>query len=948
MKKLITLLIFSFCLGNIGFSQTTITGTVKDASGEALIGANILINGTSIGTITDVDGSFALSSSRSLPLTLSVSYTGFNTQEVTVTVNDPLTITLEAGIFTEEVVISASRRREKVMEAPAAISVLSAAKLKNSAQVLDPVKNLVNVPGVHILQTTGARLSLEMRGAAGLFTNAVFAMKDYRALVGAGLGYFDTTTSGLSNLDMERIEVVRGPGSALYGPSVTSGVVHFITKSPIDHPGTSVELAFGELNTLITGTRYAVANADKKVGFKLNAFYKQGDDFALKASDPDDAVQLAKFKNTVSRPNLIDGAVDPAGSGTVLLTAEDQDPDGDGVVNMQDDYWMFNVDGTLELRPSDDMNINISAGLSQSNVVFYNTQGEGVFQNRVIWGQARMQKGGLFVQGFVNHNDGGTDDRPSYLYQTGFLVPTGSTQLEGQVQYNFDTPNFLDATYTAGFDARYSKNETHSFIHGRNENDDDYGIFGAYLQGKFALTSKLDLVLAGRVDKFNFIDELEFAPRAALVYKVNNKHSFRASYNRASSPPNALQLNLDLLLANPVPGLFGLWINGMNEELTFGDNPTIDMTVPGFPNLPAGTPGLPLAIPYGAVTGDALLGALEQGISDAGFGAIWGGIESYLTGGYSPGGVTGNFDGFNLFTGAPLTAIDNPKAVIGKQNTLEFGYTGFIADKLKVSIDLYQLNSKNFFQPTAISPTIAFVNQNIAEDLGNTVTADLTPVIDDLLIAIIPDAGDRAAAAAQLAGAIGGGYNAAGESFWGAIAPLASIFGAVETTNTPQSDGVLVQGGYRVFGEVTYWGSDIALEYFINQNISVFGNYSWLQDNEFKEGEVGEPEGSPLIYTLNTPKSKFRLGVNFFNDIGFKGSLSFQHADEYSSTQGQFSGLVKARNLVDASVGYGFSNGLSLDVSAANVFDNEYRTLPLMPKIGRRVMLKATYHFGAN
>ena len=61
---------------------------------------------------------------------------------------------------------------------------------------------------------------------------------DYRSLVGPGIGTFQSDQSGISRIDLERIEVVRGPGSALYGPGVTSGVIHFITKNPIDHPGT--------------------------------------------------------------------------------------------------------------------------------------------------------------------------------------------------------------------------------------------------------------------------------------------------------------------------------------------------------------------------------------------------------------------------------------------------------------------------------------------------------------------------------------------------------------------------------------------------------------------------------------------------------------------------------------------------------------------------------------
>ena len=117
-----------------------------------------------------------------------------------------------------------------------------------------------------------------------------------------------------------------------------------------------------------------------------------------------------------------------------------------------------------------------------------------------------MQKGGLFAQVFYVNNDGGTQDNPTFLYQTGnekHLV--ARQQLEGQLQYNFSVPVLLNADFTAGIDFRQAINDTENLVYGRNERDDDYRIFGTYLQGKFELGKKLDLVLAGRFDTFNFL-----------------------------------------------------------------------------------------------------------------------------------------------------------------------------------------------------------------------------------------------------------------------------------------------------------------------------------------------------------------------------------------------------------------------------------------------------------
>ena len=210
--------------------------------------------------------------------------------------------------------MSASRKREKVQEAPASVSVLGARQLTNSPQA-EPIRNLVNVPGVQIQQQSAARINIEMRASSGVFGTSVFPIMDYRSLIAPGIGAFQSDAAGISNVDLERIEVVRGPGSALYGPGVTSGVVHFITKSPIDYPGGTMQVGYGELNTLITAGRYAWVNDNKKFGFKINAQYNQGDEFTLDGSEGtlsstgEFETQFDKFQTQIVQPVVTDGRI---------------------------------------------------------------------------------------------------------------------------------------------------------------------------------------------------------------------------------------------------------------------------------------------------------------------------------------------------------------------------------------------------------------------------------------------------------------------------------------------------------------------------------------------------------------------------------------------------------------------------------------------------------------
>ncbi len=948
-----------------GYAQTTINGTVS-GEGKPLPFANVFIDGTT----TDINGNYELKSNEPLPWKLVVSYVGYEDQSIEVTDANKARVNIElkpGGVFLDEnIVISASRKREKVQEAPASISVISARKLEGSANATDPTRNLISTPGVQIQQQSANRINISMRGGAGLFGTSVFPIMDYRSLVGPGIGTFQTDGAGLSNIDLQRIEVVRGPGSALYGPGVTQGVVHFITKNPIDFPGTTVELMGGELNTFGAAVRHATKVSDK-FGFKINAQHRQGDEFTLDPNDPDDALQIAKLTTTgVFQPGVSpEGFVDPTLPSEQLFTFEELDEDGDGNP-MQNDWSNSAVNATLEFRPKDNLSVTVSGGLNQSSSVFYNEQGEGLAQTTEVWGQARMQAGGLFAQVFAVNNDGGPRERPTFLYQTAARTPIGRNQLEAQVQYNFDVKSFLKSNWTVGADYRFAGQDTENLVYGRNEDDDSYLVYGAYIQGKMALTDKLDAVLAARYDQFNFIDEGAFAPRAALVYKVDPQHTVRASYNRSNTTVSNLQLNIDFPLSTIIPGSFDVWLHGNKEVRAFSDNPMLEWFNPDIPAVPLGAPGLPTGVPYAAVaapTNAAIIAGLMADPMTAPLVPI---IEAVLAG-IDPTtlGFTGSLsDGFNIFNGSALSPIDAPISRVSTEDVFEIGYKGLVAQKLGVTFDVYSVTQRNNSQFTAISPAYVFSGiENLPGDLGTAVSGAIAEPLVQALIAQagMPEAQAQATADALLP-LIGGAYNAGGDAFintplFEAGPTLSQLIAAlpfhatVPTIGTPDNGVTHLTAGYRTFDERTFYGADLGLEYFVNDDISVFGNYSWINTNEFEQNVVGV-EGDPLPTYLNIPKNKFRLGVNYTPALGFRGNISFQHDDPYLADAGQFStdiqngGKTEPRNLVDAAVGYKFDFGLGIDLTATNVLDTEYRYLPNMPKIGRRFLAKLTYTIG--
>jgi len=938
-------------------AQTTITGVVKDAqTGETLLGANVKVSGKAIGTTSDFDGKFLLKVNDAPPFTIEISMLGFKAVSVEITKNNQeVMVSLEEDSTSlEEIVFSASRRRQKVQEAPASVSIITPKDILNSAAVVDPVMNLANIAGVQIQQQSANSINIEMRAGSGVFGTSTFPILDYRYLVTPASGQFNNYQTGMSNIDIQRVEVVRGAASALYGPGVTSGVVHFMSKSAIDYPGTTVEMLGGTLSTTGMTVRHAFKNDNDKFGFKVNVRYQKGTDFEL---DPvADADFIASQQTSISQPAIVNGRVDPTQPGETLLTLSDLDDNGDGNP-IATEYKNYSANVHLEFRPTDNTTAFLSGGFASGGGLMFNSQGIGYSQGKDYWTQARIQSGGLFAQVFYNYNNGGDAENPTFLYASGLRQVAKRSSLEAQLQYNFDIPKFLNSNFTIGSDYRNTKSDSANTLFGINEDRDDYIITGAYLQGTSVISDKLELTYAGRYDKFNFIDEGAFAPRVALVFKADENHTFRASFNRANTGPTALQQNIDFPVSVLAPGIADVWLSGQYAPQVFPDNPTIDLSIPGLPDLPYGATQFPLAYAYGAVAAPTL-GALYNGLAGNPFLGVVQNFFNTYTGGT---GGTGQLVGYNLFNGEPMDElVGTGRSAIETLNSFEIGYKGLIANKLSVALDVYTYERKGFTQFTAIGPTFNLVGADFANDLGAQVAADFASspgVTADMeafyasqgwpLTGIpafgIPSSSD---AIAGLAAASGGAFAQGGAGFDAQISPLYPIIGTVETTSVPQGDGLMhIPAGYRRFDGATrsHFGADLAMEYFLNDDVTLWLNTSWLSQTEWIPGESND-DGLPFSSYLNAPKFKYRAGVQYAK-YKVRGAIAFQHDDAFNSNQGFFSGRVQEKNLFDVNIGYNVSDNLKLDLSATNVLDQKYRAFPNMPVIGRRTVLKLTFDY---
>ena len=952
------------------YSQTQISGSVMDAgSMEAIPGVNVIIDGTNIGTVTDFDGNFVINTSQDAPLTLIVSYVGYSAERVSITsANQNINVSLSAGQNLEEIIVSASRRAQKVTDAPASVSVISTRQIENSAQVAEPSRILVSVPGVQIQQQTANSMNIEMRAGSGVFGTSTYIMRDNRGLITPAAGTFFSFQQGLSNLDLASVEIVRGAAGVLYGPGVTSGVVHFRSKSPIDYTGNAVSMWGGDLNTFGSEFRIARANDDKTFGWKINARVNSGDDFTY-----DDEAALAAnvggINSIIRQPVITNMAVDPllSANGDVLY-------DFTGGNAILDTYSNFAIDTNLEWRPSDDTNYQVSAGMTNGGGLFFQDLGIGYADGSTYWGQVQATVGNWYAQAFIDHNDGGGTDNPTFLYGTGLRQVAKRTTMEAQIQYNFDMPWLFDSEWTVGYDYRNTDSDSEYTLWGRNEDSDDYITNGIYGQGTLTMSEKVDLVVAGRYDQASFISAGEFAPRAALVYKPSEKTTWRLSYNKALTGPSALQMYIDFPVNVPAPGVLDAWLSGQSTAQRFADpaNQVIDLA--GIPiDIPvsAAGGGLPLAIPYGSVAGASLAGLYAQAPS----------LQPLLTPFFAnymgPQGGSGILSPYDLFEPTQTTGNRNTRTGrFSSVENFELGFSSVIGKKLKISADIYSYVNTGFTNFSAIGDAYALVGSNIPGDLGAAVAADATAYVTGALTAVTTQTYQGLAAQfglpfsvvasgalaaqgvpsleasiaggiAQTLGGINGAFQAGGAGFVSALGPLFGAIGAVESDRVPQGDGIThITTGYITQGDAkrSHFGGDISMDYFANADLRLWANASWLSQNEWIPGEDNDDDLLNTSY-LNAPAWKWRMGMDYTPISGLQFGMSFQHDDKFRSVQGFWNGMVETKNLIDMSVGYRFNPGLRFDISATNLTDNGYKTYPNLPTIRRRVLGKLTFNF---
>ncbi|HSP01382.1 MAG TPA: TonB-dependent receptor, partial [Thioalkalivibrio sp.] len=496
----------------------------------------------------------------------------------------------------------------------------------------------------------------------------------------------------------------------------------------------------------------------------------------------------------------------------------------------------------------------------------------------------------------------------TYILRTGQPIVDKSYMLVGQLQHGFSVGDAQDFIY--GVDLQRTEPKTEGTITGRNEGDDLINEVGGYLHSERALSEKVDLIGALRVDYHNRLEDLVFSPRAALVFKPAENQNFRVTFNRAFSTPTTNNLFLDLLAARiPLTSQIGYDVRTLGvPESGYTFDETCQGGLQGHCMFSPFAPGNQLPA-NGVVLWDGLVQALVPAQ-----------LQPFLL---QPGTQPGDpaiGSRFMRFNQEALTFLpdDGPDAIERIKptisNTFELGYKGLIGNRLLVAADVYSSQIKDFVGPLRVETPSVFYTP---ESVQAFVLHRLGPLIQGGLVS------------QQQAQQIIQGF---------AMLPV----GTVAPDQLEATDLVLT---YRNFGDVDLWGADVSFQFLATDKVSLSGSFAYVSDECFRFSEPSvssfdpgpEECSSALDIALNAPRSKGSVGVRWEDKIlglALEGRARF--TEGFPMNSGVYTGVVPGYGVVDANIAYQLRNipGAVVSLTATNLFDNVHQEFIGAPALG--------------
>ncbi len=922
-KQLLLALVFVTGLGG----QTTIIGSVHDAqNGTLLPGANVILTGGNLtvpsGAATDGDGNYRIPNIRPGSYQLRVGFIGYRLLEQSVTITDATGPRLEVhmqldqeAIQLQSIGVTASRgKREKITDTPAAVIIISSVQISRGSNpnLGDYFKH---IKGVDFTASGIDGFNLSARGFNTSFSSRLLTLTDGRKANVPSLRLIAYNTIPTTSDDVDQIEVVLGPSSALYGPNAFSGVANIITKKPSLSQGTTMTMSLGNRDYRKWQVRHA--GAQGKWGYKISLVDFSATDWEW--VDPEEKWGHHEYfiaggdPNDLPYPWIWDGYDlrfdrdgngrfhDPVDSVSLAIDHIRTDRNKDGIPDLPD-FRVENqrADVRVDYDFGPDHSLIYGYGLARATNI--NLTGIARFladQWIYQYHHLRYMRNNLFIQTYLNTSDAGLTRN----LRTGDRIFDKSTFYHLQLQHTLMFPSLLGTQVSYGFDYQRTMPKTFGTIlpdgtGGKQpESYDDDGIdndgdgkidefgeglittneYGFYFQSTSNLTATLELILASRIDLHNgvqdtvsgltFLDDPllggtlsyapQFSPKVGFLWKPGENQTFRLTAARAFNTPTSQGLYLDLLAGLSSATFVKARGNadGYHYTRNAGNNLMMIDVRPLSP-----TEFYLAEVPAEAVLIiPAVLGRPAQFVQ----------AEDIL----------------------------NLDAVVSEEIfTVEAGYVGILGNRMRVTLDLYNSWYKDFVSDlTWITPVVL----DTSDGLENFTVLGIIGTEEHNGVLPGPD--------------------------------------GIEGTPDDQRDFVNPREFILTnvnYGSVTVGGVDFSLAYFFSRNLSGEMRLSYLGKQAFD---------NPLTKAkdpINAPAYKLSASLSYTSPSGrWWSNLSIRHIPGFDWSAGVFFGTIDTYTVADINLGHRINDTYTLKANLNNITNDVHREIVGGAELGRQIVL---------
>ncbi|MFW6175607.1 MAG: TonB-dependent receptor [Acidobacteriota bacterium] len=504
--------LFLFGASAVEAQSGRIEGRLVDSDGHGVEGAAVTVAELEEATVTERGGHFEL---RNVPPgTYTVTFTlNENVETVAdVQVDEGATRRIEHTVawnvsFADTLTVySASRRQERVVDAPAAVTRLSEEEVEREASHGQVPKLLEFTPGAQVTQGSLYDFNFNTRGFNSSLNRRIVTLIDGRDPSVPFLGAQEWAAISMPLDDLASLELVRGPSSALYGANAFNGVLNLVSKQPRYSEGGFARLTGGELSTAHADLRHAGEIAGGWF-YKVNGGYRQSEDFTRSRVGTADAVTAAEYGDTGDDRLPVEAIP--------LVLDENEIAFGGARLER---YFDNGHVSTFEGGHAEIEGPAFQTGIGRVQLLDIERPWARVNYSTPHWN----------ALAYWNGRDG---FQRSLLSGAGLVLDSENWQVELQGNLGFADERGRIVGGVSYGEEDIGTEGTLTF------SDVDADFTAAFAQADFDVTDTLKLVVAGRYDESSLHDS-QFSPKGSLVYALTPNQTLRATYNEAFQVAN--------------------------------------------------------------------------------------------------------------------------------------------------------------------------------------------------------------------------------------------------------------------------------------------------------------------------------------------------------------------------------------------------------------------------